>query len=71
MYLIKKMGEDFFFKLIKTHKGSKYLQKMLSNNKLKEYGFKTDHSYGYMWYVEHFNVMRPAVLRRGLIRAEK
>ena len=41
------------------------------NNKLKEYGFKTDHSYGYMWYVEHFNVMRPAVLRRGLIRAEK
>ena len=37
MYLIKKMGEDFFVKLIKTHKGSKYLQKMLSNNKLKEY----------------------------------
>ena len=37
MYLIKKMGEDFFVKLIKTHKGSKYLQKMLTNNKLKEY----------------------------------
>ena len=40
-------------------------------NKLQEYGFKVDHSYGYMWYIEHFNIMRPMVLRRGLIRAEK
>ena len=31
------MAEDFFVKLIKTHKGSKYLQKLLRNNKLKEY----------------------------------
>ena len=37
LYLINKMGADFFVKLIKTHKGSKYLQKMLGNNKLKEY----------------------------------
>ena len=37
LYLIKKKGPDFFIKLIKTHKGSKYLQKILSNNKLKEY----------------------------------
>ena len=37
LYLINKKGPDFFVKLIKTHKGSKYLQKMLSNNKLKEY----------------------------------
>lgn len=41
------------------------------NNRLKEYGFQTKHSDGYMWYVEHFNIMRPSVLRRGLIRAEK
>lgn len=40
-------------------------------NKLQKYGFKVEHSYGYMWYIEHFNVMRPMVLRRGLIRAEK
>ena len=37
LYLINKKGPDFFIKLIKTHKGSKHLQKMLSNNKLKEY----------------------------------
>ena len=37
IYLINKMGEDFFIKLIKTHKGSKHLQKLLGNNKLKEY----------------------------------
>jgi len=37
LYLINKKGPEFFVKLIKTHKGSKHLQKMLSNNKLKEY----------------------------------
>ena len=37
LYLINEKGPDFFIKLIKTHKGSKHLQKMLSNNKLKEY----------------------------------
>ena len=37
LYLINKMGADFFVKLIKTHKGSKHLQKLLGNNKLKEY----------------------------------
>ena len=37
LHLINKNGPDFFIKLIKTHKGSKFLQKMLSNNKLKEY----------------------------------
>ena len=37
LYLINKMGSEFFVKLIKTHKGSKCLQKMLTNNKLKEY----------------------------------
>ena len=37
LYLINKMGVDFFVKLIKTHKGSKHLQKLLSNNKLKEH----------------------------------
>ena len=37
LFLINKMGEDFFVKLIKTHKGSKHLQKLLGNNKLKEY----------------------------------
>ena len=44
LYLINKKGPDFFIKLIKTHKGSKNLQKMLSNNKLKEYevNFITD-----------------------------
>ena len=44
LYLINKKGSDFFVKLIKTHKGSKCLQKMLSNNKLKEYevNFVTD-----------------------------
>jgi hypothetical protein len=31
------MGGDFLVKLIKTHKGSKHLQKLLGNNKLKEY----------------------------------
>ena len=36
-YLIKKKGSDFFVKLIKTHKGSKHLQKLLSNNKLKDF----------------------------------
>lgn len=40
-------------------------------NKLEEFGFQTTHSKGYMWYAEHFNEMRPPVLRRGLIRAEK
>lgn len=38
---------------------------------LRKLGFHTTHSKGYMWYVEHFNIMRPPVLRRGLIRAEK
>ena len=37
LYLINKKGPDFFINLIKTHKGSKHLQKMLSNNKLKEH----------------------------------
>ena len=37
LYLIKKKGSDFFVKLIKTHKGSKHLQKLLSNNKLKDF----------------------------------
>lgn len=40
-------------------------------NILKRYGYDTTHSEGYMWYVEHFNNMRPPVLRRGLIRARK
>ena len=40
-------------------------------SKLEEYGFKTKHSDGYMWYIEHFNSMRPMTLRRGLVRAEK
>ena len=35
LFLIKKKGCDFFVKLIKTHKGSKHLQKLLTNNKLK------------------------------------
>lgn len=39
--------------------------------KLEEIGFETSHSYGYMWYTEHFNQMRPMTLRRGVIRAEK
>ncbi len=38
---------------------------------LQEYGFDVEHSDGYMWYIEHFNSMRPPVLRRGLIRAQK
>ena len=37
LYLINKKGPDFFIKLIKTHKGSKHLQKTLRNSKLKEY----------------------------------
>lgn len=40
-------------------------------NELEKMGFCTEYSKGYMWYVEHFNIMRPPVLRRGLIRAEK
>lgn len=40
-------------------------------NKLEEFGFRITHSKGFMWYTEHFNIMRPPVLRRGLIRAEK
>lgn len=40
-------------------------------SKLEEYGFETKHSDGYMWYIEHFNSMRPMTLRRGLVRAEK
>lgn len=40
-------------------------------NRLEEIGFCTTHSKGYMWFMEHFNEMRPPVLRRGLIYAEK
>lgn len=40
-------------------------------NLLEKWGFQTTHSKGYMWYTEHFNKMRPPVLRRGLIYAEK
>ena len=40
-------------------------------NELNRLGFYTAHSKGYMWYTEHFNIMRPPTLRRGLIRAEK
>lgn len=38
---------------------------------MESYGFHIIHSKGYMWYSEHFNMMRPPVLRRGLIYAEK
>ncbi len=40
-------------------------------DKLERIGFKTEHSAGYMWYIEHFNEMRPMTLRRGIIRGEK
>jgi hypothetical protein len=40
-------------------------------SELEKLGFYIAHSKGYMWYIEHFNIMRPPVLRRGLIRAEK
>ncbi len=40
-------------------------------SEMEKLGFDIAHSKGYMWYIEHFNIMRPPVLRRGLIRAEK
>jgi predicted RNA methylase len=40
-------------------------------SKLEEMGFNVNHSEGYMWYIEHFNSMRPMTLRRGVVRAEK
>ena len=40
-------------------------------SELEKLGFYIAHSKGYMWYIEHCNIMRPPVLRRGLIRAEK
>jgi len=38
---------------------------------LEELNFRVSHSDGYMWFHEHFNRMRPPVLRRGLIKAKK
>ena len=38
---------------------------------LESFGFEIIHSEGYMWFAEHFNLVRPPVLRRGLIFARK
>lgn len=36
-----------------------------------EEGFHVEHSCGYMWYPNNYNMMRAPVLRRGLIRSER
>ncbi len=38
---------------------------------LEKEQFMVNHSKGYMWYPDRYNIMRAPVLRRGLIRAEK
>jgi len=38
---------------------------------LNEQGFFCQPSKGYMWFPEHQNSVRPSVLRRGLVKAEK
>lgn len=38
---------------------------------LEKYDMRTEHTRGYMWFVDHYNEYRPPVLRRGVIRAWK
>lgn len=40
-------------------------------NFLEKLNFSVEPSEGYMWFPSHYNEMRPPVLRRGLIRANK